>query len=97
VLVAVAPWGPDAIGVLAGFGVVALAMLLAGLIDSLGRPALAAGGVAAGAAAAVLVDPWFAGAGLVCGGLAAVAVLAPAALVLLARPARTLATTLWIT
>ena len=97
VLVALAPWGTDAVGVLAGFGVVAVAMLLAGLIDSLGRPALAAVGVGAGVATALIVDPWFPGAGLLCGGVAAVALLAPAALVLLSRPARTLATTLWIT
>jgi hypothetical protein len=96
-LVVLAPWGADAVGVLAGFGVVAAAMLLTGLIDSLGRPALAGVGVAAGVAIALLVDPWFPGAGLLCGGALAVALLAPAALVLLLRPARTLATTLWIT
>jgi len=72
-------------------------MLLAGLIDSLGRPAPAGAGVAAGVAAALLVDPWFPGAGLLCGGVVAIAVLSPAAIVLLIRPARTLATTLWIT
>ena len=39
----------------------------------------------------------FPGAALLAGGAVALAVLAPAALVLLARPARTLATALWIT
>jgi hypothetical protein len=83
--------------VLAGFGVVAVAMLLAGLIDSLGRPSLGAAGVAGGGAGALHAQPRFPGAGLLSGGAIAVALLAPAALVLLARPARTLATTLWIT
>ena len=39
----------------------------------------------------------FAGAALVAGGAAAVLLMVPAAFVLLARPARTLATALWIT
>jgi hypothetical protein len=101
-LLVLTPWlgaGPSVVGVLAGYGVIALATLLAGLIDSLGRPSLAGAGVGAGVAAAVLVraiGPPSAGAGLLSGGTVAVLVLLPAALVLLARPARTLATTLWI-
>lgn len=86
-------------GVLIGFGVVALASLLVGLLDSLGRPAWAGWGVAAGVGAEFLVrlaSP-FPGAALTAGGAVALAVLAPAAIVLLARPARTLATALWIT
>ena len=83
-----------------GFGVVALATLLVGLLESLGRPSLAGLGVACGLAGEVLVrllgSP-FAGAALLAGGTLAVLVLVPAALALLARPARTLATTLWIT
>ena len=99
VLLAVAPAAGRA-GVLAAFGVVALATLLVGLLESLGRPSLAALGVAAGLAAETLVR--LAGApfaGRRAAGRRALArlVLVPAALVLLARPARTLATTLWIT
>jgi hypothetical protein len=103
VLLALTPWlgaGPSLAGVLAGYGVVALATLLVGLLESLGRPSVAAAGVAAGVAGAVLVrlaDPPFSGAALLAGGALAVLVLLPAALALLARPARTLATTLWIT
>jgi hypothetical protein len=44
-----------------------------------------------------LTDAPFAGAALLAGGALAVLVLLPAALVVLADPARTLATTLWIT
>jgi hypothetical protein len=101
-LLALTPWlGAGAsVGVLAGFGSVALATLLVGLLVSLGRPSLAGAGVA-GAVAAELVarlgDAPFAGAALLAGGTVAVLVLLPAALALLARPARTLATTLWIT
>jgi hypothetical protein len=101
-LLALTPWlGRGAsVGVLAGFGVVALATLLVGLLVSLGRPSVAAAAVA-GAVAAELVarlgDAPFAGAALLAGGTLAVLVLLPAALALLARPARTLATTLWIT
>jgi hypothetical protein len=101
-LLALTPWlGSGAsVGVLAGFGAVALATLLVGLLVSLGRPSIAAAGVA-GAVAAELVarmgDAPFAGAALLAAGTLAVLVLLPAALALLARPARTLATTLWIT
>jgi hypothetical protein len=87
-------------GVLAGFGAIALATLLVGLIESLGRPSAAALGVAAGVVAELLVrlaGPPFPGAALLAGGVVAVGVLAPAAFVLLSRPARTLATSLWIT
>ncbi len=87
-------------GVLAGFGAVALASLLVGLLESLGRAGTAAFGVACGIAAESLVrltEAPFAGAGLVAGGAVATAVLLPAALVMLIRPARTLATALWIT
>jgi hypothetical protein len=101
-LLALTPWlgvGASA-GVLAGFGSVALATLLVGLLGSLGRPSFAAAGVAGAIAAemvARLADAPFAGAALLAGGTFAVLVLLPAALALLARPARTLATTLWIT
>jgi len=102
-LLALTTWSgtaPTSVGVLAGYGVIALATLLAGVIDSLGRPALAAAGIAAGVAAALparAIEPPFAGAGLLFAGAVAVSVLLPAAVLLLARPARTLATTVWIT
>ena len=93
--------GTGGAGVLAGFGAVALAGLLVGLIESLGRPGLAALGVACGAAGVLIARldeaPPFAGAALVTGGAAALVVLLPAAVLLLSRPARTLATALWIT
>lgn len=87
-------------GVLAGFGAIALATLLVGLLESLGRPSAAALGIAAGVVAELLVrvaGPPFPGAALLAGGVVAVGVLVPAAFVLLSRPARTLATSLWIT
>jgi len=84
-------------GLLAGFGLVALAGLLVALLESLGRPAWAAVGIAAGLGAELAAPTPFAGAALVAGGAAAVAVMVPAAFVLLVRPARTLATALWIT
>jgi hypothetical protein len=87
-------------GVLAAFGVVALATLLVGLLESLGRPSLAGLGVACGLAGEALVrllgSP-FAGAAMLAGGTLALLVLVPGVLALLVRPARTLATTLWIT
>ena len=84
---------------LAGFGVVALATLLVGLLESLGRPSLATFGVAAGLAGELLVrrsGAPFGGAALLAGGVLALLVLVPGVLMLLARPARTLATALWI-
>jgi hypothetical protein len=92
--------GPNSVGVLAGFGAVALASLLVGLLESLGRPSFAAAGIAAGVAAELLVrlaGTPFTGAALLAGGTVAVLVQLPAAFALLSRPARTLATTLWIT
>jgi hypothetical protein len=91
---------PSSVGVLAGFGAIALASLLVGLLESLGRPSFAAAGVAAGVVAELLVrlaGAPFDGAALLAGGTVAVLVQLPAALALLSRPARTLATTLWIT
>ncbi|MBE2319511.1 hypothetical protein DVA67_026325 [Solirubrobacter sp. CPCC 204708] len=93
-VVLVAP-GPGA-GVLAGFGVVALAGVLVALLESLGRPVWATPAIAAGVAAELAVPVPFDGAALAAGGAVAVLLMAPAALVLLARPARTLATALWI-
>jgi hypothetical protein len=98
-LLAWAPW--VGAGVLAGFGVVALASLLIGLLESLGRPAAAAVGVAGGVVGELAVrtatETPFAGAALVAGGGLALLIMLPVAAVLLSRPARTLATGLWIT
>ena len=103
-LVLASPWsGPtgDAVGLLAGFGLLGPATLLAGVLESLGRApvVLAAFALAAGAEALLRwgdLAP-FAGAGLVAGGLVVTALLLPVALMVLGRPASTLATALWIT
>ncbi len=99
-LLALTPWlgsAPGRAGVLAGFGLVALATLLAGLLESLGRQAAAVAAVLAAALAELAVrGAPFAGAGLVAGGAIAVAALIPVTALLLARPDRTLATCLWI-
>ena len=99
--VALLPWlGTDLTGVLVGYGLIALATMLIGIMDALGRPSLGVAAVAASVACALAVralDPAVAGAVLACGGAVAVLLLLPAALVLLARPARTLATSVWIT
>jgi hypothetical protein len=93
-LLAIAP-----AGVLAAFAVVALATLLVGVLDALGRPWVAGLGVAAGVAGAALerlLGSPFPGAAMLAGGTLALLVLIPAVLTRLARPARTLATSLWI-
>ena len=103
-LVLLSPWsGPtgDAAGLLAGFGLLGPATLLAGVLESLGRApsVLVAFALAAGAEALLRwgdLAP-FAGAGLVAGGLVATALLLPVAVMVLGRPASTLATALWIT
>ena len=82
---------PGSASLLAGFGLLALATLLASLLESLGRAQWAVAGVLAG-----LAVVW-SGAPLAAGAAVAVLVLLPPVLVLLARPARTLATALWIT
>lgn len=102
-LVLLTPWlGSSArgSGVLAGFGLLALASLLLGLLDSLGgsRWVLLAVGAAAGTEAYIAaagIEP-FAGVGLLVGGALAAALVLPAIVVLLSRSARTVATTLWI-
>ncbi|HEY6762196.1 MAG TPA: hypothetical protein VI318_22040 [Baekduia sp.] len=93
------PWSGEA-GVLAGFALVALAAMLVGLLDSLGRAGWALAAVACGALAeaairAGSVDP-FAGAGLVAGGLVVTLIVLPPVVTRLGRPATTLATALWI-
>jgi hypothetical protein len=97
------PWlgtSTRGVGVLVGFGLFALAALLVSLLESMGRGgwALAAVAVAVIAEAVARVrgiDP-FPGVGLVLGGGAAIVAVVPAVVALLSRPARTLATALWI-
>jgi hypothetical protein len=90
--------GPSRAGLLAAFGLLALATLLASLLESLGRAHWAAVGVLAGVATELVVPvDAFPGAPLTAGAAVAVLVLLGPVLALLARPARTLATALWIT
>ena len=94
-------WTVAGLGVLFGFGLIALATLLVSLLESVGRAGWALLAVAAGISAEVafgaLVDAPFAGAGLVLGAAVAVVVVLPPSVALLTRPATTLATSLWIT
>jgi hypothetical protein len=87
-------------GVMVGFALVALASMVVGLLESLGRGRWALMAVACGAVAEATVvlsdlQP-FAGVGLVVGGGVAVVLALPAVAVLLRHPASTLATALWI-
>jgi hypothetical protein len=95
-----APWlrpaGSDDTGVLIGFGLIALATLLVGLAEALGRGRAALATLACAIAAEATVTGTSPGLGLIVGGGCAIAVLAPVVAVLLARPASTLATALWI-
>jgi hypothetical protein len=87
-------------GVLAGFGLVALASMLVALLESMGhgRWALTAVGAAAALEAVTRLSGAhpFPGTGLVAGGALAVVLVLPAVTALLWRPASTLATALWI-
>jgi hypothetical protein len=104
VLVLLTPWlgeVQDTAGMLAGFGLLAPATLLAGVLESLGRGGAVLGALACAMGAELFVR-WsdtapFAGAGLVAGGAVAAALLLPVAVAVLGRPASTLATALWIT
>jgi hypothetical protein len=87
-------------GVMVGFALVALASMVVGLLESLGRGRWALMAVACGASAEAFVaiadlHP-FAGIGLVVGGGVAVVLALPAVAALLRHPASTLATALWI-
>jgi len=102
-LLLLTPWlGASArgTGVLAGFGLLALASLLLGLLDSLGGGTwvLVAVATATGAEAAIALAPTapFPGVGLLVGGALAAILVVPAVVRLLTRSARTVATTLWI-
>jgi hypothetical protein len=89
---------PVGSGLLAAFALLSLATLLVSLLEAMGRTGWAALGVACALAAELAVgDAPFAGAGLAAGAAVAVLVLLPATVAPLLRPARTLATTLWIT
>ncbi|MBA2517722.1 MAG: hypothetical protein H0V22_10495 [Solirubrobacterales bacterium] len=85
---------------LLGFGLVALATLLIGLLQSLGRPSPAVLSLVCGLAAEIGVQIWgvspVPGVGLVVGALVAVIVALPPAISLFLRPGRALATTMWI-
>ena len=73
------------------------ATLLASLLETLGRASLAVAGVFAAVVVEWLAPAPFGGAPLVAGAAVGVAILLPPVVALLARPARTLATALWIT
>ena len=98
------PWldaTPSRVGILVGFGLLALATLLVSLLEALGRGSWALLAVLGALAAEALVQlhgaPPFPGAALVAGCGLVVVLLLPAAIALLSRPAGTLATALWIT
>jgi hypothetical protein len=95
-----APWlrpaGSDDTGVLVGFGLIALATLLVGLAEALGRGRAALVALACAVVAEAGAAGSSPGLGLIVGGGCAVAVLAPVVAVPLLRPASTLATALWI-
>lgn len=88
-------------GVLIGFGLLALAMLLISFLVSAGQTRWTLVAVGFGVAVAELIGldgaAPFPGAGLVVAAALAVLVSLPAAIALLSRPASTLATALWIT
>lgn len=81
---------------LVGFGLLALVTLLAGLLASLGRGRSALVAVAAGVAVEALAPASQPGGALIAGAAVAVAILLPAAIAPLRRPAATVATTVWI-
>jgi len=103
VLLAATPWLGDSArsqGLLIGFGLVALATLLVSLLEGLGRGRWALGAVVLAVAAEAGVrlsgSHPFPGTGLVVGGAVAVFLVLPAVIGQLVRPARTLATAMWI-
>jgi hypothetical protein len=81
---------------LLGFGLLALVTLLAGLLASLARGRWALVAVGAGVAVEALMPPPVPGGALIAGAAVAVAILLPAAVAPLRRPAATVATTVWI-
>jgi hypothetical protein len=102
-LLALTPWlGSSArgIGILVGFGLFGLAAMLVSLLESMGRGNLALLAVACAVAVEAIVRAWgadpFSGTGLVVSGAVATVLVLPPVVALLNRPARTLATALWI-
>jgi len=98
-LLAFTPWlgePGEAAGELAAFGVLAVAMLVVSLLESLGRSHLALGALACGLVLEALVPHAFPGAALLAGSALVIALLLLPAISLLRRPGRTLATRLWI-
>lgn len=87
-------------GLFLGFGAVSLATLFLILLDAFGQARAALAAVVAGLAAEIALYATgatpFAGAGLVCGGVAVTIIALPSVFVLLRHPGRTLATALWI-
>jgi hypothetical protein len=95
--IVVAAYTPVAAGLLVAFAVLALATLLIGVLEALRRAGWASAGVGCALATELAVrHPPFAGASLAAGATVGALVLLAAALPPLLRPARTLATTLWI-
>ena len=102
-LLGAAELGRDTSGVsvLVAFGLVALATLFAGLLESVGRGPWAMVALAAGIAGEVLADRFtavgpIAGGGLIVGASIAIVIALPVAVTMLCRPAATLATALGI-
>ncbi len=87
--------------VLAAFGLAALATLLVGLLEAVGRGAWALSALVGAIAAEMVVSRWdgasVAGLGLIAGAAVVVVLTLPMAIFVLSRPATTLATRLWIT
>jgi hypothetical protein len=102
-LVGAAELGQDTTGqtVLVAFGLVALATMFAGLLESVGRGPWAMLALAAGVTGEVLADRFtevgpIAGGGLIVGASIAIVIALPVAVMMLCRPATTLATALGI-
>ena len=81
---------------LTGFGLLAVVTLLASVLESLDRGGWALAALGAGATVELLAPQSFSGGALVAGAAVAVALLLPAAIGPLRRPAVTLATGIWI-
>jgi hypothetical protein len=89
-----------AVTVLLAFGLVAVATLLIGVLEAVGRAWWALAAVGSGVTVEFMADAWqlfpvYAG-GLIGGAAAALLIALPAVIVLLARPASTLATALYV-
>jgi hypothetical protein len=94
--VALAVATPVPSGLLLAFALLALATLLLSLLEAIGRTGWAALGLLCALGTELAAPAPFAGASLAAGAAIGVLVLLPASVAPLVRPARTLATTLWI-